>query len=120
MNYSEIYRDYMTPIIGAISFLLSFIIISWTGNPSAWIWGSMAIFFILPIFRRYKHFIKIYSLIVIGLIIFSGLILGYTYLFQPIYVSTYPYYIAIGFFLIYMIIFAYYYPRKWKGFLPNI
>ena len=98
MNYSEIYRVYVYPIIIAFCSLLSFIVISWTGNPSAWIWGSMAIFFILPVFRRYKYFIKIYSLVVLSLIVFSGLILVYTYLYYPTYVSNYPYYSAIGYF----------------------
>ena len=120
MNYSKIFRDYVSPIMIAFVFLLSFIAISETGNPVAWIWGSIVIFIIPPIFSRYKYFIKIYSLIMMGLIIFSGLILGYTYLFKPIYVWTYPFYAAIGYFLIYMITFAYYHPRKWKGFLPNV
>ena len=116
MKYSDIYLKYMYPVVMAFVFLGLAITISWSGNPSAWIWGSVAVFFILTMFSKTRY-VKILSPpILICLIIFSGLILGFTFLVQSIYVSTYQYYIAIGIFLFYIVILVYGYRRQWKGF----
>lgn len=97
----------------AIPFLTRFLDFSSSGNPSYLITGSMGIIMILLIFSSYKYLKKIFPLILMGLIIFSGLILVYTYLFRPIYTSSNEYYYAIGTFLIYMVYFAYGHIRRW-------
>lgn len=93
----------------AIPLLLRFLDFSSSGNPSYLIIGSWGILLVVLIFRNYKLFNKIFPLILIGLILFSLLILSYTYLFQPIYVSSFGYYYAIVGFLGYVSIFVYYY-----------
>lgn len=91
-----------------------------SGNPSDLIWVSLGLFIILPLFiRKNKYCAKILFTFFMCIITTTGLILIYTYLFEPLYVLTLTYCASIAFFVLYIIIFIYYYPRKWKGFLPK-
>ncbi len=84
-------------------------------------YGSIGFILILPLFLSKNVFYhKIISSVVIFIIIFLSLILAYTYLYQPTIVYSYEYIASTGFLFIYMILFVYYYPRKWKGFYQPI
>ena len=112
MDRNEYYK-YFFCLVG-ILFLFMSISYSSSGNPLDLFYVTVGIFFLLPLF-----FSRILSIVVMCLIITSGLILIYTYLFKPLYALNGNYYASIGVFMLYIIIFVYYYPRKWKGFLPN-
>ena len=84
-----------------------------SGNPSYLVVGSTGILMILLIFSKSKHFIKLYMLTLIGLILLSVLIITYTYLFKPIYASSYAFYYAIGAILLYIICLALVYLREY-------
>lgn len=114
------YNKYFFGIVG-ILFLFMSQSYSSSGNPLDLFYVTVGIFFLLPVFFiGNKYFSRILSIVVMCLIIISGLILIYTYLFKPLYVHNGDYYASIGVFIVYLILFVYYYPRKWKGFLPNI
>lgn len=112
MQKGNTYLNYILPVMASIFFLSKFFDFSSSGNPSYLIWGFLGILSILTIFREYKYFFEIYSLILISLIIFSGLILGYTYLFKSVYVQSLEYYVAVGFFIFFIVYFVYSYHRK--------
>jgi hypothetical protein len=97
-----------------IIFCLSrFLSLSRSGNPSYLIWGSLGIFILtLTFLPKNKYSVQIVLAITMGLIIFSGLILIYTYLFIPIYVSYFEYYLEIGIFIIYTFFFIFVYINK--------
>lgn len=76
-----------------------------SGNPSYLVTGSMGILVILLIFRNYKIFNTILPMALMSLVIFSGLILSYIYILEPIYVSSNEFIYAIGTLLLYVIFF---------------
>lgn len=87
-----------------------------TGNPSDLIWVSMGIYLLIILYlTNNKYITQIFILTTLILTIFSGLILVYTYLFLPIYVSTYEYYLAIAIFLIYIFFLIWGYLNKWDS-----
>lgn len=111
--------NYFMFFLGLI-FLFRFISYSISGDPLNLILSFMGLIMILPpLLIRNKYYNKIFSSVVLGIIIFSGLILGYTYLYLPMYVFSIEYITSIGFFIIYLVLFVYYYPKEWKGFLPK-
>ena len=113
------YDKYLFGSIGIPFLFMSLGYLS-SGNPLDLFYVIIGIFLLLPLFfSRNKYFSKILSIVVMCLIITSGLILIYTYLFKPLYALNWDYYASIGVFILYIILFVYYYPRKWEGFLPN-
>ena len=80
-------------------------------------YGSIGLILILPFFlSKNVYYHKIISSVVICIIIFLSIILAYTYLYQPTIVYSFEYIASTVFLIMYMILFVYYYPRKWKGF----
>ncbi len=80
-----------------------------SGNPSYLVIGSVGIFLLISI-PKYMNKRVLYILIVF--ILFSGLILSYTYIFKPIFVQTYEYNFAIVIFIINVILFIVAYKNR--------
>lgn len=99
-------------VLIAITFLLKLPQFLSSGNPSYLVTGSIGIILLISIFSpKYFNFDELFSHILIGAILFSGLILSYTYLFESTYVSSAEFFYAIAAFLMYILFFVYYYMR---------
>lgn len=110
MNYNNLWN--FIYFLVAIPFLARFFGFSSSGNPLYLVTGSMGIILLLLILRGRKYFNKILFLVLIALIIVSGIIIGYVYLFKPIYTPSSEYYYAIGTLIIYIISLIYAYSHK--------
>jgi hypothetical protein len=75
-------------------------------NPLYLIYGSLGVFYVLMLISIFTRVKKIFPLILLVLMIFSGLTIIYTYLFQTITISSLEYFYGIGTFLIYLIGFS--------------
>lgn len=95
----------------AIPFLFRLLHVLGSENPSYLVTGSIGIILLMSIFSP-KYFNKQFLHILICYILFSGLILSYTYLFEPMYVSSDEYYYAIWALLFNIVLFAYFYLRR--------
>ncbi|AEG17126.1 hypothetical protein MSWAN_0079 [Methanobacterium paludis] len=85
-----------------------------TGDPSYLIWGSVGIFILILFFlTNNKYSVKIFFTTSISVMIFSGLMIVYTYLLLPMYASGFVYYFSIGIFLMYTLLFALGCLHKW-------
>lgn len=80
-----------------------------SGNPSYLVIGSVGIFLLIS-FPKYMNKRVLYILIVF--ILFSGLILSYTYLFKPIFVQTNEYNFAIAIYITNIILFIVAYKNR--------
>lgn len=73
-----------------------------------------AFLILLGLFGR-KYYINIFYRGFFGVIIFQGLILAYTYLFTPVYVTEALFYFSLLFFVFFVIFFVYMFTQRRNG-----
>ena len=102
-------------LLGVIIYYLCLIYLSISdGDFLRMIWGAGPFLCIIPVFKDSKYYLQIYFSILAILVIISGLILAYVYIFMPQNVSNIAYYSAIFIALFYasLLILSYIYRGK--------
>jgi hypothetical protein len=87
--------------LGVIYFSLNF------GNFLFLVWGAAPFLSVIAVLRESKYYMEIYFVILTILVIVSGFVLSYVYIFMPKYTSSVEYYLSMTAFLLYLIFLIY-------------
>jgi NhaP-type Na+/H+ or K+/H+ antiporter len=99
-------------LIWSFWFIWNFLV---SGSPLYLFVSTLGITYaLISIFKIKNYDNLMFYMAFLCIIVFQGLILSYTYLFEPIYAKNILYYALIPIFLIYLFYFIYYFPKRNK------